>query len=182
MTNKVWTISNVFSMLRIIAAIPLFFSIQYNMKLVAVLITVFAGFTDWADGYYARKRNEVTEFGKKMDPIADKTFSFSAALAMLIQNYIPVWFVILVVVRDSLMIFGSYIVNKKAKFVLPSIMIGKASYVMLGLVLTGLFFQVKHCETYGLYLVAVLLIISYLIYLYRAILFLRNNKEKVKDL
>jgi len=86
--------------------IPIFLIVLYinfpASRYVAMGIFILAGLTDIADGHIARTRNEVTDFGKLMDPLADKILVLSAMLWFLDQGLMPVWVVLIVVVREFL--------------------------------------------------------------------------------
>ena len=90
-------------MLRVIL-IPVFFAVLYigfaGSNYAAMSVFIVAGLTDVADGYIARSRRQVTDFGAFMDPLADKILVFSAMLWFLDQDVLPAWMVLIVIVRD----------------------------------------------------------------------------------
>ncbi len=69
-------------------------------RYVAVAIFIIASITDFLDGYIARSRNMVTNFGKFMDPLADKLLTCSAFVSMVSLGDIPAWAVIVIISRE----------------------------------------------------------------------------------
>lgn len=67
---------------------------------VALALFVVASITDWVDGAYARRHNLVTNFGKLMDPLADKILTCSAFIAFVGEGWIAAWMVVLIVARE----------------------------------------------------------------------------------
>ncbi len=97
-------IPNTLSLARIIITpIFLFFILWENLPhrfLISCLIFSAGAITDAVDGYIARKNNQITTFGKFIDPIADKVLTTSALLAFLSMGLCSVWIVMLVLTRE----------------------------------------------------------------------------------
>ncbi|MDY4078336.1 MAG: CDP-diacylglycerol--glycerol-3-phosphate 3-phosphatidyltransferase [Clostridium sp.] len=69
-------------------------------KLVATALFIIASITDKLDGYIARSRNQVTNFGKFMDPLADKLLVTAALISLVELNCIPAWAVVVIIARE----------------------------------------------------------------------------------
>ena len=87
-----------------IALIPIFLAVLYigfpGSNYAAMAVFVVAGLTDIADGYIARSRNQVTDFGKFLDPLADKVLVFSAMIWFVERGIMPAWAVLIVIIRE----------------------------------------------------------------------------------
>lgn len=95
--------ANKLTMLRIVLipvfVLVLYLDFDYN-NYVALAIFVLASVTDLLDGKIARKYNMITDFGKFMDPIADKLLVTSAMLVFVAWGWMPAWVVIVVIARE----------------------------------------------------------------------------------
>jgi CDP-diacylglycerol--glycerol-3-phosphate 3-phosphatidyltransferase len=75
----------------------------------AIFIFLIAAGTDWLDGYIARRKNQVTELGKIVDPLADRLLILSAIAILYIRakEYVPIWVLGLAAGRDVVVLAGS---------------------------------------------------------------------------
>jgi len=71
-------------------------------KVAALIIFSVASFTDWADGYLARRYGQISDLGKFMDPIADKILVLAAFFAFIELEIVPAWMVVIIVLRESI--------------------------------------------------------------------------------
>lgn len=86
------------------ALIPLMVVLMYPnntvCNLLAALVFALAAFTDYLDGHIARKQNIVTDFGKFIDPVADKLLNLSALIMLIQHGVMPAWVVVLILARE----------------------------------------------------------------------------------
>lgn len=81
--------------------IPVFVALCYaGLKWAALAVFLLASLSDFADGYIARHYNQITDFGKFLDPIADKLLVTSAMLLFVEQGRMPAWVLLLVIGRE----------------------------------------------------------------------------------
>ena len=81
--------------------IPIFMAlILKGLYIWALVVFAIASFTDFLDGYLARKYNLVSSFGKIMDPLADKLLAFSALLAFIQLDVVSMWAPIIIIARE----------------------------------------------------------------------------------
>jgi CDP-diacylglycerol--glycerol-3-phosphate 3-phosphatidyltransferase len=94
--------------------------------------------TDILDGYFARRRNEVSELGKIIDPVADKVSIVTITLVMVLTDIIPLWFFLVIMSRDILILSGGMVVKRKTGKVLQSNIIGKLAVFIIGFTLINM--------------------------------------------
>jgi cardiolipin synthase len=104
-------IPNFLTSLRLVAA-PLlaWFIVQARFR-EALLVVVFAAVTDWFDGYSARRLNVSGKFGLFLDPFADKVMLVTLFCALTYAGLIPLWFLIVAIGRDLVIVGGSVLVR-----------------------------------------------------------------------
>ena len=162
------TISTLVTLLRIVLSPFIVGAMIANMWGPAFFLFVIASFLDILDGNLARLLNEKTFLGACLDPIADKLLLipcfFTLAFVQSPLFSIPIWFVLLVLLKDSIVIFGSFAlyVYKGHLEVHPTI-IGKLTTVMQSLFIIWLFacyfFQWMPIKTYYTMLAAVTVLV-----------------------
>jgi len=77
----------------------------------AVGVFVFAAFTDFIDGQIARRTHTISEFGKVVDPLADRLLVIAVLVTLMWRRFLPIWMGALIVGRDALMLVGAPLVG-----------------------------------------------------------------------
>ncbi|MCX6155661.1 MAG: CDP-alcohol phosphatidyltransferase family protein [Candidatus Kapabacteria bacterium] len=169
-----WTISNIISISRMIAAIPMAFFMFTENSMAILLMAIFACISDVGDGFIARKFNQVSEWGKILDPLADKIFVGTMVIVLIIQNKMPLWFALAIIARDLIILIGGMYAKKKLHYVLPSNWIGKLSVTIIALTILAVLFSFPLIAQIGIWLSLTAMIISLVFYFQRAYNLIRN--------
>lgn len=137
-------------------------------RLTAAVIFVIASLTDTLDGHLARKHNQVTNFGKIMDPLADKVLT-SAAMVCLVQlGDIPAWIVVFILFREYA-ITGLRSVAASEGVVVAASVWGKIKTVFQMVALTLLILKPQVVMLFGFNLGMPLLYIALILTIYSGI-------------
>ncbi|MFN1835521.1 CDP-alcohol phosphatidyltransferase family protein [Balneola sp. MJW-20] len=142
-SGKVMTWSNVISVSRVLIAFPVIYLHYTNGQQVTPVIwalIIYGVLSDYLDGLVARKTNSISEFGKMMDPISDKLSATALFIYTVWLGWIPLWFLIFSIVRDGLIMAGSFYIRRKYHKVAMSIMSGKVSVNVMALYWLSVFF------------------------------------------
>lgn len=166
------TWSNLISVSRIFIAAPVIYIHYQNGQQVNWIVTalIIYGFvSDYLDGYVARKLNEISEWGKVLDPIADKIAAFLLFVYTVYIGLIPLWFLIVEVARDALILSGSIYIQKKHGKVAMSVMSGKWSVnALAGYWMSAFFFpELLHVQYFFMGISLALMFLSLIDYFLR---------------
>ena len=140
--KNIFNASNFLSFVRLLLVIPAWIAFnnfdQEISRYSVAAIGIFAAITDILDGYLARKLNQITEFGKIIDPLADKVLIAFVVINLFLLGEIPDYYFYLIIGRDLLILLGGLIVSKKLGRVLPSDYLGKATVLSISFVLLAI--------------------------------------------
>jgi CDP-diacylglycerol--glycerol-3-phosphate 3-phosphatidyltransferase len=107
---------------------------DFNIRVWAAILFAIAAFTDWLDGWYARRYNLITQLGKILDPIADKIIvlgSFFAVSDVFFDNMYSIWWIIPIFLREVVItIYRLIFLLRKKPIVVAASWSGKAKTVM----------------------------------------------------
>ena len=140
LTKDMWTIPNVLTMSRLVM-IPIFVILYMNgQPYWALGVFCLASQTDCFDGLLARKLNQITNFGKLFDPLADKLMVISALVCHVIKGVFPWPALAIIAVKELLMVIGGAVLLKKGVVAYAN-MYGKVATVAFMAALIAGFFK-----------------------------------------
>lgn len=145
---------------------------------IAVAIFIIASFTDFLDGYLARRDNIVTNFGKFMDPLADKLLVCSALICLVETGQLPAWVVVIIISREFI-ISGFRLIASDNGVVIAASYWGKFKTVFQMLMVIVLILNIDHIAfqvlgTVLMWIAVVLTVVSLVDYVVK-------NKDVLKD-
>lgn len=116
---------SVFRLLMVPAFIAVFF-LDYPAHILAALsIFILAGATDVVDGYLARHYGWISNLGKVLDPLADKTMQCAVLICLYIKHIIPLWLLVLYAAKELAMLSGAMFIFRKMSVIVVSRWCGK---------------------------------------------------------
>ncbi len=122
-------IPNILTVARFFLIPFIIYFILKEQYILAFIFLIISGLTDVLDGFIARKFNFITNFGKLIDPLADKTTQIAVLLTLAFKNIIPFWIIIVVVIKEAAMIAGASFLYGK-ELVVSSRWFGKLATVL----------------------------------------------------
>lgn len=126
MSRQLLTVPNMLSALRLLAA-PVFLWLLLNQQEgAALIILAAAGLTDFLDGYFARRFNQVTRLGQLLDPAADRLYILCTLIGLTVSGHVPLWLTLLIVARDVMLLVVYPVLATAGYGPLPVHYLGKA--------------------------------------------------------
>lgn len=155
-----------------ILLIPVFLLVYFKSNneyhfIMAALILVLSGISDFLDGFIARKFNMVTDFGKLIDPIADKLTQFTIAITLLFEYPLAWLLLIIIVLKDSMLgIVGLYLYDYGLKIKGASWWgkIATAYFYVIVIVLVGFHIPDTLASTVMIISSSALMLLSFVLY------------------
>ena len=143
-TSQVWTVPNALSFLRLLG-VPYFFYLIVGPQNdgLALIVLFVSGFTDWLDGFLARKLQQFSRIGELLDPLADRLYTLAALVALFYRGVLPLFIVAILLSRDLVMSLVLLRLKQHGITGVPVHFVGKAATMnllyALPLVLLGTF-------------------------------------------
>ncbi len=119
------------------------FGVPVHFEIWGVLILLTAAATDAADGYFARKRGEVTTLGILLDPIADKLLISAAFISLVEMGLAPAWMVVIIIGREFTVV-GLRNIASAEGLIIPATALGKTKMALQVLAACALILCAKH--------------------------------------
>ena len=169
------TTANKITLLRIIL-IPVFLVLAYlDLRIPAVIVFILASLSDLLDGYIARHYNQISNFGKFMDPLADKMLVLAAMCFFAEKGQMPGWAVAIILFREFA-VSGLRLVAAERQHVIAAAWSGKVktTCTMIGLCFLIVF---REYPELNLFVTAVILITT----VYSGVEYFIKNKDVFKD-
>jgi cardiolipin synthase len=126
--SRVWTVPNVISVVRL-AGVPLFLWLVLGPEwdAAALVVLLVAGFTDFLDGWLARRLDQYSKLGEILDPVADRLYILAVVIGLFLRDIIPWWVAVALPLRDLLLWGLVPILRTRGYSALPVHFLGKAA-------------------------------------------------------
>jgi CDP-diacylglycerol--glycerol-3-phosphate 3-phosphatidyltransferase len=129
-----------------------------HFEFLGVLILLLAAATDWADGYFARRRLQVTTLGILLDPIADKLLISAAFVSLVGMQLVPAWMVVIIIGREFT-VLGLRNIASAEGFTIAASLLGKTKMVLQVCAVAVLIAGARHPDLNSLALVLLWLVV-----------------------
>ena len=167
--NLLKHIPNILTVIRLIFVPFVVIAIAKENYILGLILFTISSVTDVLDGIIARKFNLISDFGKLMDPLADKLTQISVLVTLTIKGIIPLWIIIVLIIKEVILISGAAFLYGK-ELVVSSRWYGKLTTVLMFVaVISSLLvrsFNFVQFDIYIYYVVVVLAIFSLISYIH----------------
>lgn len=126
--SGLWTLPNTISVIRL-AGVPVFLWLVIGTKqdILALVVLMVSGVTDWLDGYLARRLNQYSKFGEILDPVADRLYILAVVFGLWYRDIIPWWIALALPLRDVFLWCLVPFLRTRGYSALPVHFLGKAA-------------------------------------------------------
>lgn len=137
-SHQIFTMANIVSFVRLLM-VPAYLILLLNgYNLAATLVFATAAATDFLDGQIARRTHTVSRLGQLLDPAIDRILMITGVLGVFLAGRIPLWVIVLVVVRDAYLLIGGAVLLSRFHIRVPVIYPGKFATTFLFIGFAGL--------------------------------------------
>lgn len=149
-SSKILTLPNVISFIRL-CLVPVFLVLLLaGHDIGATVLFALAAGTDWVDGQIARRTNSVSKLGQLLDPTVDRVLMVSGVVSLLAVGRLPLWVVVVVLIRDLTLLFGGAYLLKCWRIRVAVIYPGKVATTLLFVGFAGLLLNFPLVDGLGL--------------------------------
>jgi CDP-diacylglycerol--glycerol-3-phosphate 3-phosphatidyltransferase len=175
--GRFWTIPNLLSMARLILVVTVVYLILEEGSLAWLFgLLLLLLMTDWFDGRVARWSKSVSDWGKVLDPLADKVAAAAIVLALVVRDSLPLWFLSVIVARDSAIVLGGVVLAHRTGQVVMSVWMGKVAVTALSFtVLAALMRADAPILNFCIWVATGLLVYSFILYAIRWVRLMRTG-------
>lgn len=162
-------VPNILTVIRFFLIPLIIISLLNDDYITAFIILTLSGLTDVLDGYIARKFNFISNFGKLIDPLADKATQISILTTLALKGIVPIWIIIVIFVKELVLIAGASFLYGK-ELVVSSKWFGKLATVLFYIAMVSSllirYFNISFdFDTYLYYLALLMTIFSLIMYI-----------------
>lgn len=141
------TLANVVTLVRLGFIVPIVLSLGWGNRMVSLILVLCFFLGDLLDGHLARTRNEITQLGKFLDPLADKLLAFGLMLWFAWAGELSGWVIGLLFVQNALLLWGSLRLFRRGRTTVAARLSGKLAATLLALGLVLLYLKISHAES-----------------------------------
>jgi cardiolipin synthase len=175
-TSKKLTLSNIMTVSRLFMLPFIVYFLVRRINVAAFVIMSLSLLTDVVDGFLARRFHQESELGKLLDPLCDK-ISLAVILTTLVSlRELPLWIAIVVVMRDLLILLGSFFVYSHREHIFKSNILGKITGFLFGALILAYTIHLRTIGIWTMYAAIVFMSATFLTYIYRYIIIMKGDK------